>query len=470
MKKYNQKYNKRLQYVAWAIMSVIAIFFFAIDWQAATGVTYAFAIMVGGVELTGKEEALYIALTDKVQSEIDKAGKGYISEAKMKENIADAIKNLKIDLTDNEQVKKLEDALKTQGLELVALKESGGRGQSKKTLRELVSIGFQNKDIQDKLKNKGHQVDIIEIKAVGDITTGNVSTTTGGIAILDLINTSDRQMAQLVPTFIENFANVFPTGLPVIPYADYIPKEGTPTFIGEGDSPGQVDGKVEIRYANPKKAAGYEVMSEEVVKDIPLMESFATGILFKKTMLKRQNGILFGDGIGDNPTGVTTIAAAFDPASWTGNKIYKPNLLDAIRAVCNQIYSTVGWDDAVRYLPNVIFVNHSDWFDFLGTKSDDAMYVFPQFQFNSSNKVDQLVVVPKPDIPAGKILGGDFTMLNIGEYVPYQLTQGLINEQFLKGQYSQRGVTRFFSYVREYDERAFLYDYIASITAAIEKV
>jgi len=341
-----------------------------------------------------------------------------------------------------------------------------------KTIKGIIVSAFKNEATVSALKNikkTNENVEVLTIKAVGEITTGNVTTTTGGNAILDLINTNDVNMQRLASTFIENYATTSNTSVAVVPYADYLPKEGDVNFVLEGGTAGQVDLKIETRYATPKKAYGYEILTDDAIQDIPRLMSFAQQILLMKSMLKRQNGIIFGDGIGENPEGTTKIASAFDPASWTGNKIKMPNLLDMIRAAANQIYVTQNFDDEIPFMPNVAFVNPADWFAFIGTKTEEGVYVFPQFTFGENNKVDTFVVIPKINIPAGYIHVGDFSKLNIVNYINYQVVVGKINDQLIKGRTTIAGFTRFFSYVKEYDKKGFIYDTLANIEAGIKE-
>lgn len=420
--------------------------------------------------LTDKEEKAFEIIGNALNSEMEKREKGYISETKFNENVNSLMqKFIKENGIDATKLKELEDALKAQGLKINEVTEK--TIEEKFNLKNFVSKGFKEESVQSKLKvvasNTAGKVDVMEVKAVGNITTGSVTTTTSGNALLDLVNTSDVSDARFAATFIEQYATVTNTSNAVVPYADVVPKDGDVGFVGEAGSKAQVDFKLEVRYATPKKAAGHEILTTESVQDIPRMQSIAQNVLVKKYLLKRQYGILFGDGNGDNPTGVTTIAAAFNPASWTGEKIKQPNLLDVIRAAANQIYTSQSWADDVEFMPNVVFVNPADLAAFKGTKTTEGMYVFPQFNLGNETNLDGLVVIAKNKIPAGKILIGDFTKLNIVNYINYSVSVGWINDQFIKNLFTMVGEGRFFVYVKEYEKRAFIYDDIATIKAGI---
>lgn len=169
-------------------------------------------------------------------------------------------------------------------------------------------------DIKKMYDNRSGILDVT--KVIGNVTTANVTTTSGGIALLDMLNADEVRDIILQTPFIEEFANVSSTNQAVYTYVDYVPGEGDMTYLSEGGTKQQLDLDVTVKTVTPVKVAGYEILTEEAVTDIPRMESNARNLLFKRYLLKRQNGILFGTGLNNEPNGVTSIAAAFNPASW----------------------------------------------------------------------------------------------------------------------------------------------------------
>lgn len=476
MKKLKEKRTRKLMIISAFILVAVLTISFLTNAMAGVGISMAMGLIIAGVELTPEQEKHYNAMLQSIQSEIDKNQKGYISESKANELINAHIKEYsdkwQMKAGDIEGLTEFVEAKTKEIAEAVKKLEENQQGLVG-GFKSAIKTAFNDKSTVAKikeLKSTGGNVDVIEIKAVGNITTGSVTTDTGGNSILDLINTNDVNMNRLASTFIENYASVTNTSSPVVSYADYLPKDGSANFAAETGTAGQIDFKIETRTATAKKVYAYEVISEDAQTDIPRLQSFANQILLQKTLLKRQNGILFGDGIGTNPTGVTIVSAAFNPASWTGDKIVSPNLLDDIRACANQIYTTQNFVDEIPFMPNLCFVNPSDWFAFIGTKSDFGTYVFPQFTFNETNKVDTFTVIPNVNIPSGKILVGDFTKLNIVNYVNYNVKVGVINEQLINGLFTIVGYNRFMTYVKEYDKKGFVYDDIATVKAAIELV
>lgn len=367
-------------------------------------------------------------------------------------------------------LKEINDAIENHALEF---EKAGAKEAAKSGLRGYIQKAFKQEGLKEQIEKAysakgGPEIDIT--KAVGTITTGQVTTDTGGNALLDMLNADEIMDIRLRQPFIEEFANTSNTSKPVYTYVDYIPGEGDVDFIAEGGEKSQLGLDIEVRTESPVKAAGYEILTEESVTDIPRMEANARGLLFKKYLLKRQNGILFGDGFAPNPLGITHIAALFNPATWVGDKVKSPNLHDVIIAVANQIYTTFSYTDDVEYYPNVAFVNPADFAALRVNKDANGQYLFPSFTLNNDKTIDGIRVVSKNKIPAGKILMGDFSKLNIIDYVAYSVRMGWINDQFIKNLFTMLGEGRFFVYVKNLDQRAFVYDDIANVIDGIEVV
>lgn len=416
------------------------------------------------------------AIADAVTKAVETATKGFLTQ----EGFADALKAAGIE---KETIEKLEKALKEQGVAMKSFqvniggaKKDGINGSWKADAVKSIGDSEVQKAIANLARTKSGVVELYSShedaeKAVGNITTASVTTTTGGNAILDTINADEINGINLQTPFVEQFSTVSRTSKPVFVYTDYIPKEGDVGFIAETAAKTELDLKLETRYVTPKKAAGYEILSTEAIQDVPRMQSEATGMLFKKYLLKRQNGILFGDGTGDTPTGVTSLARAYDPASWDAtNKVQDPNLYDAVIAAATQILTTHNYTDEAEFYPNVAFVNPAIINSLKLKKNEFGMYLFPTFQINGGQgtmNVDNFVLVGKREIPAAKILIGDFTKLRIINYIDYAVTMGWINDQFIKNMFTMVGEGRFMTLIKNLDRNAFIYDDISAIISGI---
>ena len=145
MKKLKEKRLKKLMILSVIILGLIAGLSFATNPEKAFGTTTAMALVVGGVTLEGKEEAMYKALADVIEKQKEKFDKEYITEQKMLDTIAAKIKEMKINLADDDEFKKLNDVIEKQGLEIIALKDAGSKQPVFKSFEE---------QIKDQIKEK----------------------------------------------------------------------------------------------------------------------------------------------------------------------------------------------------------------------------------------------------------------------------------------------------------------------------
>lgn len=469
------KKNLKTTRIFYGLLTVAWILFVAVSFISGGFITAGIALAaipaIKSVDIDEPEKLA--AELNNVFGKMSKEIKDAI-EKEYKEKGALSLTELDAKLKDlgleTKTLKDINDVLEKHGIELAKI--AGGKAANsgiKGMLREAFSReGLVGEIASAYAKQGSGLVDVT--KDVGTISTGNVSTTSGGDALLEMLSADEIADIRLNSPFIEEFANVSSTSKPVYTYVDYIPGEGDVDFIAEGGVKPQLDLDIQVRSISPVKAAGYEILTEESMQDIPRLESNARNILLKKYLLKRQNGILFGDGIGANPLGVTNIAAAFNPASWTGPKVKNPNLHDAVIAAANQIYNTVSYTDDVEYYPNVAFVNPSTFAALRLAKDANGQYIFPSFTLFNDKKIDGIRIVPKTKIPDGKILIGDFNKLNIVDYIMYSVRIGWINDQFIKNLFTMLGEGRFYVYVKQLDQRAFIYDDVENILAGIELI
>jgi len=59
------------------------------------------------------------------------------------------------------------------------------------------------------------------------------------------------------------------------------------------------------------------------------------------------------------------------------------------------------------------------------------------------------------------------TKYNVVNYVPFSVRIGWINDQFITNKFTMVGESRYFQYVKNLDQAAFVYDDIATVKAAI---
>ena len=268
---------------------------------------------------------------------------------------------------------------------------------------------------------------------------------------------------------IENFVSVLPTSQPVYAYTEVVPKDGNYEFVAEGNKKPQIDLKVSTEFAKPKKIAAWMHLTEESVYDIKGLEGVAKDYLKKKHDLFKNKAILFGDGAGENPKGATKYGRAF-VAGPMSIKVTKPNFMDVVNAAVTDIATTHNYEDETPYMANLVLVNPVDFYlELVAAKDNEGRPLYPTASLFNTVVIGGMVIKSDESIPQGKIFVGDLSKYNITDYLSYTVRIGWINDDFIKNQFVILGESRFHAFVKKLDEKAFIYDDIATIKTAITK-
>lgn len=321
---------------------------------------------------------------------------------------------------------------------------------------------------------------VIEFKVVGDMTAGNAIVTAAGltgtagsvsnpdgIPALVGVQMANPTRVNLRNAIINELVNNFSTSLAAYPYTESVPKDGDYAFVAEKGSKPQIDFKIETRYAQPVKAAAYVHLSEESVQDVPGLQSIALGYLKDKHDLRKQRGILFGDGNSPNPKGATLYGRAF-VAGGMANKVRFPNFMDVVNAAITDVFTTHNFDDEMPYEANLVLVNPLDFFtELVSAKDERGLPLYPSASLFNRVVIGGVTIMPEEMIPSGKIFVADMSKYNVSNYVGYTVKIGWINDDLIKNLFVIVGESRFHAYVKKLDQQAFIYDDFATIKTAI---
>src|SRR5690606_17216928 len=117
---------------------------------------------------------------------------------------------------------------------------------------------------------------------------------------------------------------------------------------------------------------------------------------------------------------------------------------------------------------NIVMINPVTFFTkFQAAKDVNGLPLYPQASLFNQVTVGGVTIIPWAEIPLAKIFVADMSKYNVVNYVPFSIRIGWINAQFTTNHFTMVGESRFFQYVKELDEAAFVYDDIATVIAAI---
>lgn len=350
------------------------------------------------------------------------------------------------------------------GLEAKASKEVG-KGESFKSV--VYNFISENADaIKSAYKNRNEEVVMDISKAVATVEVASATLPVAAPA-LQGVQVAPPTRANLRSAVINSMVTTIPTTQASYAYTETLPKEGGFDFVAEKGSKPQIDMKFETRYAAPVKVAAYMRLTEEAVTDIPNLQAIAFDFLRQKHDLKREKGILLGDGISPNPKGATVYGRAFS-AGALANSVTNPNFMDVVNACITDIYTTHNFVDEMPYMANVVLVNPNDFFiQLVSAKTLNGEPLYPTASLFNQVVIGGVTIMPHEDITAGKIFVADLSKYNTTNYVGYTVRIGWVNDDFIKNQFCIVGESRFHAFVKELDKQAFIYDDIATIKAAI---
>lgn len=268
---------------------------------------------------------------------------------------------------------------------------------------------------------------------------------------------------------INSMVTTIPTTQASYAYTETLPLNGDFGFVAEKGTKPNIDLKFETRYAAPVKVAAHMVLTEEAIQDIPNLKAVAYDFLRQKHDLKKEKGLLLGDGISPNPKGATVFGRAFS-AGPLALSVTNPNFMDVVNACITDIYTTHNFTDEMPYMANIVLINPNDFFvQLVSAKDGMGLPLYPTASLFNQVNIGGVTIMPHEDIVAGKIFVADLSKYNTTDYMGYTVKIGWINDDFIKNQFCIVGESRFHAFVKKLDEQAFIYDTIATIKTAITK-
>lgn len=419
----------------------------------------------------------------KSQEEIDKmtpqeyeaylvAKEAFDAENRKKE-IEKAIEEAQKNNVSKEEIEKLTEKqeaivkeLETFGLRMKSITEpiKSDSTSFKETIYKFVA---DNANAIAKAFKSGGTIEMDITKAVGTIEVASATLPIAAPA-LQGVQVAPPTRASLRSAVINSMVTTIPTTQASYAYTETLPKEGGFDFVAEKGTKPQIDMKFETRYAAPVKVAAWMKLTEEAVTDIPQLQAIAYDFLRKQHDLKKEKGILNGDGVAPNPKGATTYGRAFS-AGALATSVANPNFMDVVNACITDIYTTHNFTDEMPYMANIVLVNPVDFFiNLVSAKTMNGDPLYPTASLFNQVQIGGVTIMPHEDIATGKIFVADLSKYNTTNYVGYNVKIGWVNDDFIKNQFVILGESRFHAFVKKLDEQAFIYDDIATIKTAIE--
>lgn len=228
--------------------------------------------------------------------------------------------------------------------------------------------GFGSIFLDADITSKAAMSNRMEVKVPGNLASATSLTGTYFVAPTVVPGVQLRQYEQV---HMRDILPVGQTNSNIIRYVrDNGPTNaGAPGMIAEGGTKTQIDRSLQIYDAPVRKIGCYFRVPEEMIDDIPYLQSFLTQIGIQEVMLVEDTQILYGDGTGQNLSGLFTNATAFAAPIAGAANTTAPNNFDVLLAARTQ-------GRVAKYNTNVALVSPIDYYKMIETKDTTNNYLF----------------------------------------------------------------------------------------------
>lgn len=369
----------------------------------------------------------------------------------------------------SDEVKALKDAqskadatIKDLSDQLAAMSEAMKKVEGEPNVEKMVDDFLAENIDAIKLAFKTGNGSFDVSKAVGTVLTTNGTLTTALPANFVVESTGVPRVALRRP-LITNHVNTFNTSTKSLPYVEAVPGEGDFAVVAEGVSKPQLDLDWVTNYVTPSKFAGWIKVTDEAIEDIPRLRDMIINYLRDKHDIFKEKQVF---------TYLSTAATAYVAA--TGGlyqKVIMPNIMDVINAMQLQIINAPNYVDEPDFLGDTILMNVNDFFVYFGAAKDTLGRPLYADGFTPSSRVftyNGYTFIASSLVTAGQIYLYDSTKIDVTNYIPYHVSIGWVNDDFIKNQFVILGESRGHIYIKNHDKRAFVKGTIATVMTDIE--
>jgi HK97 family phage major capsid protein len=239
------------------------------------------------------------------------------------------------------------------------------------------------------------------VEAAGSASQYTITENTGIIS----------QIRKRVMTYLDN-VSVGSIGTEYALWLEELDEQGTPIFIGEGDTKTQLSVRYEERTKKAKKIAVIGKMTMELMEDLPQLISYIQTNLMRRVDIVCEDQLFNGNDTGDNLAGLLGYATEFDGGDLAGSlPASSANDWDVILGIISQVKKANG-------LVNAIFVANGKLDAMRANKGSDGHYIWPQgISVDAQGNLSAWGVrlVGTNALPAGSddFVGGDLSAVHV---------------------------------------------------------
>lgn len=384
-------------------------------------------------EFTENEQKALAAIAGEINKCFDEFSKGVITKEQLSESIAEKMSESGMT---SDKIKKIENAIKEQEDTLNKLKSNvsaGGFGMS--GLKAAFDKNYDGLVNAIKAEKDGFIIKAVdEHTAASILTTGNALTTTTGADLTEGAEDPNLYLKRRDRQYIHDIASVS--------YVEKVPE--TYSFWEEGDETGAIavvgeNGlKPQVKLGliknkvDAQKAAGYIVVTEEVMKWRTRAWA-AIQRLFSDKVYRDYENLLTTQVVGDFATGyIGTPLDGTIPANQVTD-------FTALVASVLQL-------ETLNFVPDTLIINPADKWRLALTQANNGTFILPYITQGGAFNPLGLNVITTNKVATGTFLLGESGIWKIEEEAP-QLRTGTVNDDLIHNRMTIVGEIFFLSYV-----------------------
>jgi HK97 family phage major capsid protein len=358
---------------------------------------------------------------------------GDVIEAKYTEllNKVDGLKVEELKTT----IETLNEAIEKQGLEIVKFNKF--EGNKPKTLK-------------------------VELEEKADSIKGLISGTVKALTVRASVTDNEEaytlpDIGQL-PTADRNAYNIFPkirisekNDNGIIRYYDWddATTVRAAAMVAEGAAFPESTAKWEGKTMPIKKIGDSIPYTAEMEEDSQMFAAELGLFLDINVKIKENDQIVNGDGTGQNLTGLFTSIPAYIPVA---SGISDASIYDLIVKLREDIES----DKGGKYNTDFGLMNLTDINKYKLKKDSNNNYIMPPFYDAAGNRIDGVTIIEDNSVTANTMAVGDRRFGRVYEKTGYEMTKGMVNNQFLEDEMTFKVRKRLAFLIREVDKTGFL--------------
>jgi HK97 family phage major capsid protein len=414
-------------------------------------------------DLNAKAEELRTLVASKADSKAIDDLKGEIASLKeAHQKAAEAVMQKNLD--------ELKDIVQTQGEELTRLKDGKieGNGASL-TLEGALTEAFMQKDeatgksIADLMKDihskGGKHPAPIAVKVAVVMGEGN---TIGAGTTQVLLTENTGIISTIRKRELRYLANVSVGSISTerALWVEETDEQGTPIFIGEGDTKTQLSVLYVEKIKSVKKIAVYGKVTTEMMADLPQLIAYIQNNMMRRLDIATETQLFSGDDTGDNLAGLDQYATAFAAGDLAAS-VESANELDVMEAIANQVEIAFG-------TPNVLFIHPTTMSKIKLIKDLNGRPVWKDYvTITGDMVVSGMRIVPTTAVTAGEFIGGDLSVVNVLFRSEMGIQIGLSGTDFIENKKTMLIEKRLVQFVSANDTQVLVQGDFTTAIAAI---